>query len=227
MVMLALLAIAAVVVPVATLLVPTGSAPPMSTYTVTLLGKSLTYALLALALDLVWGYCGILSLGHGAFFALGGYAMGMYLMREIGARVVAWELTCFGRPAAGERFRSGSWDQSLELDLDDGRTPVLLERQRVTGGDEHVRAALRKAGVIGTLLAWPGDQAVVDIARQAGEEAQGAEVLWAVTDCDGLVVGRALGRDAELVRARLVAVWARLRPHLLEREPCAPRIWST
>ncbi len=52
----------------------------------TLVGKYLCYALLALALDLVWGYCGILSLGHGAFFALGGYAMGMYLMRQIGAR---------------------------------------------------------------------------------------------------------------------------------------------
>jgi urea transport system permease protein len=53
-----------------------------------LMGKYLCYALLALALDLVWGYCGILSLGHGAFFALGGYAMGMYLMRQIGSRGV-------------------------------------------------------------------------------------------------------------------------------------------
>ncbi len=60
----------------------------VSTYTVTLLGKYLCYALLALSLDLVWGYCGILSLGHGAFFALGGYAMGMYLMRQIGERGV-------------------------------------------------------------------------------------------------------------------------------------------
>ncbi|MCI0492637.1 MAG: urea ABC transporter permease subunit UrtC, partial [Planctomycetes bacterium] len=58
------------------------------TYVVTLLGKYLCYALLALAVDLVWGYCGILSLGHGAFFALGGYAMGMYLMRQIGDRGV-------------------------------------------------------------------------------------------------------------------------------------------
>ncbi|MGB5741339.1 MAG: urea ABC transporter permease subunit UrtC, partial [Sedimenticolaceae bacterium] len=49
----------------------------LSTYTVTLLGKYLTYALLAVAVDLVWGYLGILSLGHAAFFALGGYAMGM------------------------------------------------------------------------------------------------------------------------------------------------------
>ena len=54
----------------------------------TLIGKYMTYALLAVAVDLVWGYCGILSLGHAAFFALGGYAMGMYLMRQIGTRGV-------------------------------------------------------------------------------------------------------------------------------------------
>ena len=60
----------------------------VSTYTVTLLGKYLTYALLAVAVDLVWGYLGILSLGHAAFFAIGGYAMGMYLMRQIGERGV-------------------------------------------------------------------------------------------------------------------------------------------
>ena len=75
-----------ILVPIGNLLIPAGSALHVSTYTVTLLGKYLCYALLALALDLAWGYLGILSLGHGAFFALGGYAMGMYLMREIGTR---------------------------------------------------------------------------------------------------------------------------------------------
>ncbi len=85
---LAILAAVAVAVPVFSLLVPESSPLHMGTYTVTLLGKYLSYALLALALDLVWGYCGILSLGHGAFFALGGYAMGMYLMRQIGSRGV-------------------------------------------------------------------------------------------------------------------------------------------
>ncbi|MCX5513249.1 urea ABC transporter permease subunit UrtC [Kaistia algarum] len=58
------------------------------TYAIALIGKYLCYALLALSVDLVWGYCGILSLGHAAFFALGGYAMGMYLMRQIGTRGV-------------------------------------------------------------------------------------------------------------------------------------------
>jgi urea transport system permease protein len=85
---LGILAALAVIVPVCNLMVPEGSALHMSTYTVTLLGKYLTYALLAVALDLVWGYCGILSLGHAAFFALGGYAIGMYLMRQIGDRGV-------------------------------------------------------------------------------------------------------------------------------------------
>src|ERR1700709_967449 len=83
-----LLALAAIVVPICNLLIPDGSALHISTYTVTLLGKYLCYALLALAVDIIWGYCGILSLGHGAFFALGGYAMGMYLMRQIGSRGV-------------------------------------------------------------------------------------------------------------------------------------------
>ncbi|SFH16433.1 urea ABC transporter permease subunit UrtC [Modicisalibacter xianhensis] len=68
------------------LLLPAGHPLHVSTYMVTLLGKYLCYALLAVAVDLVWGYLGILSLGHGAFFALGGYAMGMYLMRQIGDR---------------------------------------------------------------------------------------------------------------------------------------------
>ena len=69
-------------------LVPESSVFHVSTYSLSILGKYLCFALLAIALDLVWGYLGILSLGHGAFFALGGYAMGMYLMRQIGDRGV-------------------------------------------------------------------------------------------------------------------------------------------
>ncbi len=83
---IALLLAVAVLVPLANLALPETSALHVPTYLMSLFGKYLTYALLALALDLVWGYCGILSLGHGAFFALGGYAMGMYLMRQIGSR---------------------------------------------------------------------------------------------------------------------------------------------
>ena len=86
--MLGVLLLLAIVVPLLNLAVPADSALHLSTYWVTLLGKYLCYALLAIAIDLIWGYCGILSLGHTAFFALGGYAMGMYLMRQIGDRGV-------------------------------------------------------------------------------------------------------------------------------------------
>jgi len=103
--LLGVLAIAIIVVPVANLVVPPDSPLHLSTYTVTLLGKYLCFALLAIALDLVWGYCGILSLGHGAFFALGGYAMGMHLMRQIGDRGV------YGNPELPDFMVFLNWDQ--------------------------------------------------------------------------------------------------------------------
>ena len=88
--MLFILAVAgiAVLVPMLNLALPSGSTFHLPLYLVALFGKYVCYAVLALAIDLIWGYCGILSLGHGAFFALGGYAMGMYLMRQIGTRGV-------------------------------------------------------------------------------------------------------------------------------------------
>lgn len=73
-----------VLAPLLNLVVPEGSAFHLSDYAVALIGKIMCYAICALAMDLIWGYTGILSLGHGLFFALGGYGMGMYLMRQIG-----------------------------------------------------------------------------------------------------------------------------------------------
>ncbi len=84
----AAMAAIAIGVPILNLAIPASSAFHMSTYLVALFGKYACYALLALSIDLIWGFCGILSLGQGAFFALGGYAMGMYLMRQIGTRGV-------------------------------------------------------------------------------------------------------------------------------------------
>src|SRR6266481_5904034 len=87
-VFLIVVAAVGVLVPLSNLLLPAGSAFQVPTYLMALFGKYVCYAILALSIDLIWGYCGILSLGHGAFFALGGYAMGMYLMRQIGSRGV-------------------------------------------------------------------------------------------------------------------------------------------
>jgi urea transport system permease protein len=77
-------ALVLIVIPLLRLVVAPTSALHVSDYYVLLIGKIMCYAMVALALDLIWGYAGILSLGHGLFFALGGYSMGMYLMREIG-----------------------------------------------------------------------------------------------------------------------------------------------
>jgi urea transport system permease protein len=85
---IAIILAVALLVPASNLLLPADNPFRIPTYVMSPMGKYLTYALLALTLDLVWGYCGILSLGHAAFFALGGYAMGMYLMRQIGPRGV-------------------------------------------------------------------------------------------------------------------------------------------
>ena len=101
---LGLLAVVTLYVACANLLLPADHPLYVSTYTVTLLGKYLTYALLAVAVDLVWGYLGILSLGHGAFFALGGYAMGMYLMRQIGDRGV------YGHPVLPDFMVFLNWE---------------------------------------------------------------------------------------------------------------------
>ncbi len=96
--------IAIFVVPFLNLAVPEGSFFHLSTFWVTTLGKYLAFAILALSLDLIWGYAGILSLGHGAFFGLGGYAMGMYMMRQIGDRGV------YGNPDLPDFMVFLNWD---------------------------------------------------------------------------------------------------------------------
>ena len=85
---LAVLAALVIVVPLLNLLPAPDSSLHLADFYVNIVGKWLCLAILALSIDLIWGFCGILSLGHGAFFALGGYAMGMYLMRSIGTRGV-------------------------------------------------------------------------------------------------------------------------------------------
>ncbi len=105
MVLLSVLAAAAIAVPALNLLMPADSPFHVPTYLVSLWGKYLCFALLAVSVDLVWGYCGILSLGHGAFFALGGYAMGMHLMRQIGDRGV------YGDPILPDFMVFLDWDR--------------------------------------------------------------------------------------------------------------------
>lgn len=103
-----------VVVPALRLFVAPGNPFHPSDYYVLLLGKIICYAMVALAMDLIRGYAGILSLGHGLFFALGGYSMGMYLMREIGAEgstaVTCRISLCF---STGRIFHGTGWARSI------------------------------------------------------------------------------------------------------------------
>lgn len=105
LIFLGLLCIAAVAVPVLNLTASPDSAFFVPTWLVSLMGKYLCFALLALSVDLIWGFCGILSLGHGAFFALGGYAMGMHLMRQIGDRGV------YGHPVLPDFMVFLNWNE--------------------------------------------------------------------------------------------------------------------
>ena len=105
LVFLAILGGIAILAPILNLAVPESSPLHLSSYVVGLTGKYLCYAILAIAVDLIWGYCGILSLGHAAFFGLGGYAMGMYLMRQIGERGV------YGHPILPDFMVFLNWEQ--------------------------------------------------------------------------------------------------------------------
>ena len=104
-ILLGILAASSVLVPLGNLLAPADSLFHVPTYMVSLLGKYVCFALLAMSVDLIWGFCGILSLGHGAFFALGGYAMGMHLMRQIGDRGV------YGNPVLPDFMVFLNWDK--------------------------------------------------------------------------------------------------------------------
>jgi urea transport system permease protein len=117
---LAVLAVSAVLIPILNQVVPASSPFHVSTYVLTLLGKYLCYAMLALAVDLVWGFGGILSLGHAAFFALGGYAMGMYLMRQIGTRGV------YGHPTLPDFMVFLNWTELPWFWLGFDRFPFAL-----------------------------------------------------------------------------------------------------
>jgi urease accessory protein len=162
---------------------------------------------------------------------------------EAGATFLGWEILCLGRPAAGEAFARGRCRQRFEL-WRDGR-PLCLERASLEGGTAVMEAGwgLRGATVVGTLLATgrpfdPENAGRVPAASAVGATAQLRAILDEIralptTDLvSATVVGetlvcRYLGGSAERARAYLSRVWSLVRPALVGRPPCPPRIWST
>lgn len=169
---------------------------------------------------------------------------------EHGARFIGWEITCLGRPASGERYTQGQCRQRLEV-WRDGH-PLLLERATLAGGHRLLQAPWGLAGrsVTATLLAIGADESVVLAARDAaraavqmtGDDAGAVErpgnehmdsnsaestTLVSITVLDDLLVCRCLGQGAQHVRRQLERVWQAIRPLVMTRAACMPRIWQT
>ncbi|WP_460535577.1 urease accessory protein UreD [Chitinimonas naiadis] len=143
-----------------------------------------------------------------------------------GSRLAWWDIVCLGRPAAGERFGTGRWQQTLRIARPD-HTPLFIERGQLHGGDRLLNSPLGLAGlpVMGTLL-LSGEldrDALADI--RAMSMPAGVQLGW--TQLDGLLALRGLAPQVEPLRAAFTLAWQTLRPRLLQRPATTPRIWHT
>lgn len=137
------------------------------------------------------------------------------------AAFIGWEVNCLGRPVIGEQFDTGSMRSDFKLYRDG--VPLLQERLQVDGpADLAAAAGLRGHPVVGTFWSAPAAGRLLDQARAAVH----AEEL-AITLVDGLLIARYLGSSTEQARRGFARLWQALRPQLLHRRPCAPRIWNT
>jgi urease accessory protein len=144
-----------------------------------------------------------------------------------GARFIGWEIACLGRPASGERFARGLFEQRLEVYR--GGRPVLLERNRYDGGGAVLHAPWGLAGcpVAGMLLCAGGDEDDLAALRDALSEEDRPGEMTGVTRVEDMLVVRFIGLQAEHARARLTRAWEVLRPRRLGLAAQRPRIWNT
>lgn len=146
---------------------------------------------------------------------------------EPGAHYTGWEITCLGRPAAGETFTRGLLDQRLWL-WREGR-PLLGERLRIEGGDAQLDAPWGLAGrpVFGSLVTTLRHPDAIGRLREVLASAASADLLAAVTELPELLVVRARAGCATRLRGLFVALWQELRRRQYDTEPATPRIWAT
>ena len=140
------------------------------------------------------------------------------------ARCIAWEVTCLGRPACGEIFSHGVFQQALQV-CRDGR-PILIERNQFNGASKLITApwGMAELPVLGTMIATGGDDAIRDTLRDLLKDQQQS---FSVTRCDDLLICRYLGASAQTAYRGFQQAWGLLRPALLGRNACIPRIWLT
>lgn len=139
-----------------------------------------------------------------------------------GARFVGWEMLCMGRPSSHETFQTGHFDQRFEIHVDGH--PLLLDRLQVSPRPSG-KAGMAGHAVAGTLVATPADQKALDRVRDIDPGT--LEGIVGSTLLDHALVVRYLGAETEELKGLFARIWEVLRPLVLERPACPPRIWKT
>ena len=142
------------------------------------------------------------------------------------ARFIGWEMLCLGRPASGEMFSTGIARQCFEIWRDGA--PLVIDRAYLAGGGELLNAQFGMQGYTtsASLMATPVTQDMLDAVRETITQHH-SEGLFSATLIDGVLIVRALTHQAEQARNVFLCAWQTLRPMLLQREACVPRIWAT
>ena len=145
---------------------------------------------------------------------------------EPGAACIGWEVHSLGRPSIGERFETGTADLGLRIRR--SGVPLLLDRLRLADGQGlHGASGLRGYPVTGTLAGCPAGPGDLEAVRSEADPGADSNLCWGVTLLGDLMVVRCLARGSESVHRHFRAVWGILRPLLLGRPACPPRIWAT
>lgn len=141
-------------------------------------------------------------------------------------KLMTWEMNCLGRPASGENFGQGRLRQGLEL-WQNGK-PLFIDRSTIQGGDAIEQAEWGLAGytVVGTFVVFPATLAMLEHVRQDMAK-PGDGVRFSVSLMGHVLVCRCLSQQAEAMREIFSRVWTRLRPALIDKPACIPRIWNT
>lgn len=142
-----------------------------------------------------------------------------------GARFIGWEIACLGLPANSLSLGQGSIRQSVELWCDS--TPLLLERVLIDRDCLSARWGMAGCVAMGSWLAFPATPAHLSVARSTLEHANCADMQCACTLVDGVLCCRAIAARADHLKQLYILLWGALRPGLLGRGACAPRIWAT
>ena len=141
------------------------------------------------------------------------------------SRFIGWEITCLGRPASAEAFDHGEFRQRFELYKH--QKPLFIERALLQGGHPILHAAwgLKSYTVSATMTAYPADNSLLELARAVA--AKNHDALCSATLIDTVLVGRYLGHHAEHAKKVFASMWSAIRPAMLNRPACPPRIWNT